>query len=79
VAIIGRTEDIRMLPVRVCNTSEYQWRRNRGVGGFSPPTEVKVGGAKWGGGPKNFVFSGKILIIKEKFRVFLETLILVQG
>ena len=38
-----------------------------------------MGGAKWGGGAKNFVFSGKILIIKEKFRVFLETLILVQG
>jgi hypothetical protein len=38
-------------------------------GGLNP--EVKMGGLS---PPKYFVFSGKILIIKEKFRVFLENL-----
>ena len=39
--------------------------------GAKVPPEVKVGGLA---PPENFVFCGKILIIKEKFRVFLENL-----
>ena len=39
----------------------YQWRRNRGLGGALASPEVKK-------------ISGKNLIIKEKFRVFLENL-----